>query len=445
MKTPIYDFVIGYKNMGASRFHMPGHKGRGILNSRDITEVNGADVLYHADGIIAESEANATELFNTGHTFYSTEGSTLAIKGMLGIIARECGAGAKILAARNVHKAFVYAVGELDLSVEWLYPENGGHLCECRITPEDVRCAIEKSEKKPSAVYITTPDYLGNMLDVRGIANVCIEAKIPLLVDNAHGAYLAFCEPCLHPIHLGAAMCADSAHKTLPVLTGGAYLHIAKGYEGYIKMARDTLSLFASTSPSYLTLASLDLCNRVLALGFKSSLAKCKQKVTKIKDLLNALGQGENSAEDTKIRIDAQRFGYTGVGYSEILRKNKIECEYADDRYVVLMASPSNRARDFLRLERAIKKIAAKRRTPIYENEPSFSTLPTAKMTVRNALFSPYESVAIEDAEGKICASPTVSCPPAIPVVISGELIDGEAVKILSHYGIERVNVVKQG
>ena len=131
MKTPIYDFLRGYKKSGVSRFHMPGHKGvGGLCAPLDITEVSGADVLYHADGIIAESEANATELFNTGHTFYSTEGSTLAIKAMLGIVKRSAGDGI-ILAARNVHKAFVYAVGELDLGVKWLYPRAASHLCEC--------------------------------------------------------------------------------------------------------------------------------------------------------------------------------------------------------------------------------------------------------------------------------------------------------------------------
>jgi arginine/lysine/ornithine decarboxylase len=69
----------------------------------------------------------------------------------------------------------------------------------------------------------------------------------------------------IHPITLGAAMCSDSAHKTLPVLTGGAYLHISPDYPEYAERARDALSLFASTSPSYLTLASLDICNRRLS------------------------------------------------------------------------------------------------------------------------------------------------------------------------------------
>ncbi|MBR5448653.1 MAG: amino acid decarboxylase, partial [Clostridia bacterium] len=402
MKTPIYDFLRGYKKSGVSRFHMPGHKGvGGLCASLDITEVNGADVLYHADGIIAESEANATELFNTGHTFYSTEGSTLAIKAMLGILKREDGNGT-ILAARNVHKAFVYAVGELDLSVRWLYPKEATHLCECNITAADVKEALSGMEVLPMAVYVTSPDYLGNLLDIRGISAVCDEYGIPLLVDNAHGAYLAFDGSGLHPIQLGAAMCADSAHKTLPVLTGGAYLHISKKHPEYTVAARDTLSIFASTSPSYLTMASLDLCNMAIAEELPAKLAKCKQKVTNIKALLKELGQSENTDEGIKIRIDAHRFGYTGTDYSDILRKNKVECEYADDRFVVLMASAGNTARDFRRLETVIRKIARENRSPITDGGPTFTTAPVAKMTVREALFSPYETVETAAAIGRV-------------------------------------------
>ncbi|MBR5449567.1 MAG: amino acid decarboxylase, partial [Clostridia bacterium] len=265
----------------------------------------------------------------------------------------------------------------------------------------------------------------------------------PLLVDNAHGAYLAFDGSGLHPIQLGAAMCADSAHKTLPVLTGGAYLHISKKHPEYTVAARDTLSIFASTSPSYLTMASLDLCNRAIAEGLPAQLTKCKQRVTNIKALLKELGQSENTDEGIKIRIDAHKFGYTGTDYSDILRKNKVECEYADERFVVLMASAGNTARDFRRLETVIRKIARENRSPITDVAPTFTTAPVAKMTVREALFSPYETVETAAAIGRVCASPTVSCPPAIPVVISGEVIDSGTVKILSHYGIDKVNTVK--
>ena len=238
MKTPIYDFVKRYADADTVRLHMPGHKGKGRLGveNLDLTEISGADFLYGASGIIAESEANATSLFKTAHSFYSTEGSTLAIKAMLALaLTKKAGDVSRplILAARNAHKAFISSAALLDLSVEWLYPSECEHLCKCTVTPTDLSNKLSGMEKLPEAVYITSPDYLGNMADIKGLAEVCDSFGVPLLVDNAHGAYLAFLTPSEHPIALGAAMCADSAHKTLPALTGGAYLHISPDYPEY--------------------------------------------------------------------------------------------------------------------------------------------------------------------------------------------------------------------
>ena len=160
--TPIADFVQNYAKSDFSRLHMPAHKGKSILGCEalDITEISGADVLYSADGIIDESENNASELFGTAHTFYSTEGSTLSIKAMLAIAKKNAPAGKKILAARNVHKAFVYACALLDIDVEWIYPEKTGHLCECEITPSALREKLSSMPSLPFALYVTSPNYL---------------------------------------------------------------------------------------------------------------------------------------------------------------------------------------------------------------------------------------------------------------------------------------------
>ena len=145
MKTPISDFIDRYIESKASRFHMPGHKGVGEIEKYDITEIAGADVLYSATGIIEESENKAAELFGTAHSYYSTEGSTLAIKAMLFLATR--GKSKTILAARNVHKAFVYGCALLDLCVEWLYPEEFSHLCSCKITAKDVENKLSEIEE----------------------------------------------------------------------------------------------------------------------------------------------------------------------------------------------------------------------------------------------------------------------------------------------------------
>ena len=173
MKTPIYDFVKAYAERDASRFHMPGHKGKGPLGieSLDITEISGADTLYSANGIIEESENNASSIFGTAHTFYSTEGASLVIKAMLAL-AVSGKKNAKILAARGAHKAFVHAAAILDIDVVWLFPENSEHICDARVSAEAVGAALH-SNPEVLAVYITSPDYLGNISDVKGIAEEC--------------------------------------------------------------------------------------------------------------------------------------------------------------------------------------------------------------------------------------------------------------------------------
>ena len=145
MKTPIVDFVRRYQESGMVRFHMPGHKGAGFLGCEgfDITEIAGADELYEAEGIIAESEENAASLFGSRRTCYSTEGSSQCIRAMLRLaMLRQTGGTPLILAARNVHKAFVYAAALLGLEVRWLWPEKTNSLCSCRISPAQLENAL---------------------------------------------------------------------------------------------------------------------------------------------------------------------------------------------------------------------------------------------------------------------------------------------------------------
>ena len=297
MNTPIADFVRNYAARNPVRLHMPGHKGRELLGCEalDITEIPGADELYVADGIIGESERNAAGLFGTGATLYSTEGSSQCIRAMVylaALNARDAHArNPYILATRNAHKTFLYALALTDLDARWLVSAETDSLCACRITATDVAHALREAPEPPAAVYVTSPDYLGNLLPVREIAELCHAAGVPLLVDNAHGAYLRFLEPSCHPLDLGADLCCDSAHKTLPVLTGGAYLHISRAASASLReSAKTAMAMFGSTSPSYLTLASLDLCNRYLADGYQNRLREMCGRLEEARKALTAAG-----------------------------------------------------------------------------------------------------------------------------------------------------------
>ena len=335
MNTPIADFVRGYDGSGTARLHMPGHKGRPFLGCEhlDITEVKGADALYEADGIIAESEKNAGALFGSGRTLYSTEGSSQCIRAMLylALTCRPAGAAPVIVATRNVHKAFVYAAALLDFEVVWLWPEGDSRsLCGCPVSPEGLEKTLAELDLPPAAVYLTSPDYLGGMADIASLAQVCHRHDTVLAVDNAHGAYLHFLDPAVHPLDLGADICCDSAHKTLPVLTGGAYLHIGKNAPaGFRENAKAALALFGSTSPSYLTLASLDLCNRYLAEGYPHRLAETVARLREVRARLEAHGWRTEDTDPLRLTVAAPA-GLMGSDMAELLRKGGGECEYAD-------------------------------------------------------------------------------------------------------------------
>ena len=443
MDTPVLDFVRRYAASDMARFHMPGHKGRGILGCEgwDITEVQGADALYEAEGIIARSEANATALFGSRRTLYSTEGSSQCIRAMLylALTNRRAGSRPVVVAARNVHKAFVYAAALLDLEVVWLWPEESRSLCGCPISPAQLERTLEGLDAPPAAVYLTSPDYLGGVADLSALAEVCHRHGTLLAVDNAHGAYLRFLQPSRHPLDLGADLCCDSAHKTLPVLTGGAYLHIGcDAPEALADHAKAALALFGSTSPSYLTLAALDGCNGLLAGDYPTRLSAWAAAMDEVKGRLTAANWQVEPSDPLRLTLRSPA-GVTGTELARRLREGGMECEYADEDFLVLMLTPDNRPEELDRLV----DVLGENHAPAARRE----ALPLAKgeqvVSIRQALFSPHEVVPAEEALGRVCGAPTVSCPPAIPIAVSGERIGAEAAALFRRYGVAQVDVLK--
>ena len=438
MNTPVADFVQRYAKAGTARLHMPGHKGRCFLGCEpwDITEIHGADALYEAEGILAESEQNAAALFGSQRTCYSTEGSSQCIRAMLYLAVAASGSHT-VVAARNVHRAFVSAAALLDLEIRWLWPEESRSLCGCPISPAQLEETLNSLPEPPAAVYLTSPDYLGGMAQIPALAQVCHQHGTLLLVDNAHGAYLRFLQPSLHPLDLGTDLCCDSAHKTLPVLTGGAYLHLSPTASAQLApLAKSALGLFGSTSPSYLTLASLDLCNRYLAEGYPQRLAEAVERLAELRERLTAAGWRVEPSDPLRVTVAAPR-GVTGQELAGQLRRQGVECEYADRDFLVLMATPENTP------EELAQAAAALGQCPGEANPPQ---LPLARgeraCSIRQAAFAPRETVDAAHSLGRVCGLPTVGCPPAIPIAVSGERITPEALALFAYYGIEQVEVL---
>ena len=442
MKTPIVSFLKSYQEKSPVRMHMPGHKGAGILGfeGMDLTEIYGADELFAAEGIIKESEQNASSLFGCP-TYYSTQGSTLCIQTMCTILCQDAkskGKKPKILAGRNAHRSFIHAAALLDFEIAWLYG-NSDYL-SCTISTETLEKEI--LENNPTAVYLTNPDYLGNLLDIKALASICKKYNVLLAIDNAHGAYLRFLKDSLHPIDLGADLCCDSAHKTLPVLTGGAYLHLSDSLNQVWKNdVKHFMEYFSSTSPSYLIMASLDATNEVLDTTFKKSLSECIQRVDGLKNALIQHGYTILSGEPMKITISTKEFGYTGNEIANLLMECDIYPEFYDSDYIVLMPSPYNTKDDLKRLETCLCGIDRK---PILINKPPKLEQSKKAMNVRQALFSSSITLDVSKSLGQVCSSVTVSCPPAILPVIPGEVISESSIEVMKYYGIETVRVVKE-
>lgn len=572
--TPIVNFLEQYRQSNMARFHMPGHKGNVFLGCEplDITEVKGADSLYEADGIIKKSEERATKLFGTYRTLYSTEGSSQCIRAMLALAVMVSKTMSKkrplILAARNVHKAFLYAAAIVDVDVAWLYDETGdwqvdssqeqgddsvnwaddttcgdmvqkkqgekkekgrnaNSLCKCDISPvqlEQTLKQLQRQGRKPVAVYVTSPNYLGQQLDIKNLARVAHSYGVLFLVDNAHGAYLHFLEKTEHPIDLGADLCCDSAHKTLPVLTGGAYLHIAKredkenvteqvthvkdGVEQeretdkihnmpcyakqFSKMAKQAMALFGSTSPSYLIMASLDACNGYLADGYTKKLKKKIKEIHTLRENLKKQGWTVEKTDSLKLTIQAPK--QMGLWVSDALRQKGIECEYAEENYVVFMITVENTTEQLKLLQQSLEEVAEQmkiqtkikqceqqeqikeitsgqkvrknnlKQQKIREKTPKEQQKNSRQdndlkeknnraskennknnvqiCTIREAIFAPSETISVKEALGRICATPTVTCPPAIPIAVAGEEITEDAIQLFLQYHIQEVDVV---
>lgn len=444
MKTPICDYVELYGDSGAIRFHMPGHKGRGFVSRHDITEINGADSLYDSDGIIKESEDNASSLFGSYKTYYSTEGSSLCIKTMLHLakMYKNVQGRGYVLAGRNAHTSFVSASILADFDIKWIYPKCDKSYLSCEIEPSRLDEILSDATELPFAVYVTSPDYLGNISNIDGISKICKKHNVLLIVDNAHGAYLKFTEKPLHPIDLGADMCCDSAHKTLPVLTGGAYLHISKNAPKFFsEHAKSVMCLYGSTSPSYLILQSLDKVNDYIDSGtYQKQLNNIIELTEILKKSLIKCGYSFIGDEKTKLSFNAKEYGYLGTELAEILMKNSIVPEFYDNDFVVLMLSGENNKYELEHLKKVLLSISKK----AFIKNQAFKYVPLEqKISTREASMSEKVLVSVDKSLGCVFAGQSISCPPAVSIAVCGEIINESAIELFKYYGVKNIYITK--
>ena len=443
MPTPLFDALTNYIQKKDIRFHTPGHSGCSEALSAfaqilpyDVTELPETDSLFEASGAILQAEKLASDFFSKStdkhvNTFFSAGGCTLAIQTM---IALTCLGGGELLVSRNCHRSVINTCTLTGIEPRFVYPGDDG-----RINSEDVKSLLEKN-KKIKAVLLTSPDYYGRLSDISGIAEVCKVHSIPLLVDNAHGTHLMFFKDengkSMHPVTQGAALSGCSAHKTLPVLTGGAWLNIAD--KKFAKNAKNIMSLFASSSPSYPIMASLDLCRDYCELQGEKDFVRLEEHVKEVSEFIVSRGfRLINGAKDP-VRITINT-GDTGFETYKILRENGIQPEFYDERYVVLIPTPFNFSKNCTtRLKSAINKFSAGKFTCDAQIPRTQAVISPAA-----AIRSKTVRLPVEKSAGFIAGETVSKCPPGIPVLIPGERISDDIVNILKNSSISFVNVIK--
>lgn len=433
---PLTTFLEKYRNSGTIRVHMPGHKGRSLpefpalahLYAWDITEIHGADSLFEAEGILLQGEQRTAAVYGSGACCWSVGGSTLCIQAMLAQMRAE---ERTVIAVRTVHRAFLNACILLGLEVQWVFPRRGG-VISGEYATEDFAQALAGATargKKP-CVYVTSPDYLGNMQDIAALAAACHEHNAPFLVDNAHGAHLAFLSENRHPMALGADYCCDSAHKTLPALTGAAILHCRDAARA-ADMKRH-MQLFGSTSPSYPILQSLEGCTDYLAHEGGEAIRACAQRAAALREAL-VDKYAFVGTEPLHLTIAAD-----GNDLACQLRERGVECEYADASHIVLLLSPAMTEGDFAGLQRALQDCSPRTPVPV----PPLPAQAEIVCDMRTAALSAWVSVPLEEAEGRICGPVQVPCPPAVPICVSGERITRPWLELMRFYGLREAAVL---
>ena len=482
-----------YAGSDAYPFHMPGHKRREIPDGIpggfpdpygiDITEIDGFDNLHHAEGILKDAMDEAAAIYGADRSWYLVNGSTC---GILSAVFATTENGGKILTARNCHKAVYHAICLNRLEAEYLYPEeitefgiNGG------IRAEDVRKALEKDAMrcagnsgdvrgkitKIQAVLITSPTYEGVVSDIRAIADAAHEYGIPLIVDEAHGAHLEYADQChsfpKSALEYGADIVIQSLHKTLPCFTQTAILHVKGKPVDQDRVSR-YLSMFQTSSPSYLFMAGMERCIRYMDGDGRNEMVRYEERLEHFMKRMEGLQVLEvldweicrkyrtvAGWDPSKIVVSTMRAeDFHGEELAETLRrKYHLEMEMTAPEYVIAMTSLMDTEEGFERLGTALWEIdgalrhcveseqqkekgesKGKKRCETPEATESKVSHPIRRMLICEAMDADTERTALQDTVGKVSAEFVYLYPPGIPIITPGEVFTDVIVEKIVAY-----------
>lgn len=426
--------------------HMPGHKrNTGLLGTElpydiDITEIDGFDNLHGASGILNEYMEEIAEFYGTKRSFYLVNGSTC---GILAGIRAATKRGGKIAVARNSHKSVYHAIELFGLEAVYLMPEldeafgiHGG------VSSANIAAALKK-HPDTQLVVLTSPTYEGVVSDIAAIAEICHAQGIPLIVDEAHGSHFNYSQHFpASATALGADIVIQSLHKTLPSLTMTSLAHLNGNLISPEELARQ-LAIFESSSPSYVLMASIDRCFRLLRDEGIQLFGNYNQRLTdfsgKMKNLqrLKVLCHGSDrpaahatffAFDQGKILISAQGTGITGQALAEMLRSEyQIEMEMAFGDHALAMTSVCDTEAAMAALADALLAIDSTLKSAASEHASNDTAttfaMPEKQYEIWQALESETASCPFKQAIGETAAEYVWAYPPGIPLLVPGERI----------------------
>ncbi|KUP38042.1 aminotransferase class I/II-fold pyridoxal phosphate-dependent enzyme [Bacillus halotolerans] len=450
MNTPLYHALIQHARRNSLSFHVPGHHNGDVffdeaktiynpLLTIDLTELSGLDDLHHPSGVIKEAQDLVSQLYGSAESFFLVNGTTV---GNLAMILSVCDPGDTILIQRNCHKSVFHAVDLAGAEPVYLAPD----IDEIMHVPTHVPLGTIKEALKayPNAkgLVLTNPTYYGHSADLTEIISEVHQYGIPVLVDEAHGAHFVLGEPFpASALQMGADIVVQSAHKTLPAMTMGSYLHLNSNKIERNRVA-DYLNRLQSSSPSYPIMASLDLARAYLQhMIEEQKLPDVLRHIQSIKQTFDSLGYAE-AVEPANQRITTDplkltirsKCGHSGFTLQKILERVNIFTELADENQVLLVLPLGGKQRidseTIKKIDHEIEKTPTDQMnvSPEWEAQP-ITVMPYPKK-VLNTLQKEY--VGFDKAAGRLNAEDVIPYPPGIPMIMAGERITRESVQKLS-------------
>lgn len=441
-------------------FHMPGHKRQYHESfaidfpnpfAIDITEIDGFDNLHHPEGILKESMEWASRVYESSRTYYLVNGSS---SGILSAISGTVSRGGTILMSRNCHKSAFHGVFLNQLKVEYIYPQiipefgiQGGLL------PEKIEEML-MSHRMIQAVFLVSPTYDGIVSDIKAIAEVVHKFRLPLIVDEAHGAHFSFGREGGFPVsalELGADVVIQSLHKTLPSFTQTAVIHIKEGYVDMGRLDR-YVHMYQTSSPSYVLMAGIEGCIRYMAGEGLEQMRLFSDKIGEARKILSGLKhlrlltdqeKGMNGIYDmdlSKIIVSARGTGKSGAWLDERLRKDyHLEMEMCGPDYVTAITTLADTQEGLKRLCKALLHIdsglsaeeGCEGENRLYQG---LERMPECRLSIAQAMDQPRRRIAIPDGEGMISAEFVYVYPPGIPIVVPGEVLKKESIDLIMKY-----------